>query len=131
MTDDTITTTPADVARAFIEAWGRQDLAAMRQWLADDMTFEGPTAQITGADAFLTAAAQFGQAVTGAEVLAVLGDDRQAIVMYDMRTGPFGTLRAADHLVVQDGKITADKLVFDTYAVRTAEAPPGATTSPG
>jgi len=27
--------------------------------------------------------------------------------MYDMTTGPFGTLRAAEHLEIRDGKIVA------------------------
>lgn len=113
--------TPAAVAEAFVEAWGRRDMDEVARWVADDMTFESPMTKLTGADAFLAAAGQFAQAVTKVDVLAVLGDDRNALVMYDMHTGPFGTLRAADHLVVEDGKIVADRLVFDTHAVRQAQ----------
>jgi hypothetical protein len=61
---------------------------------------------------------EFAQAVTGVSVLAVVGDDERAMVMYDMATGPFGTLRAVDHVVVRDGRIVSDTLVFDTYEVR-------------
>jgi hypothetical protein len=43
-------------------------------------------------------------------------------VVYDMRTAPFGTIRAVDHLVVRDGRIVSDNLVFDTYEVRKAKA---------
>ena len=57
-------------------------------------------------------------AATGVDTIAVFGDDDRAMVMYDMRTGPFGVLRAADYFEVRNGKITADKLVFDTYEVR-------------
>jgi hypothetical protein len=39
-----------------------------------------------------------------------------------MATGPFGTLRAVDPLVVRDGRIVSDTLVFDTYEVRMASA---------
>lgn len=110
--------TPAAVAQAFIEAWGRQDMEEVARLVADDMEFESPMVRHTGAEAFLAAAGEFNRAVTGVDIVAVLGDDRSALVMYDMHTVPFGTLRAADHLVVEDGKITADKLVFDTHAVR-------------
>jgi hypothetical protein len=41
--------------------------------------------------------------------------------MYDMKTGPSGTIRAADHFVIQDGKIESDQLVFDTYELRKFE----------
>jgi limonene-1,2-epoxide hydrolase len=114
--------TPAHVARAFIEAWGRRDMEAVARWVADDMDFESPMTKLTGAEPFLAAAGEFAQAVTAVEIVAVMGDERSALVMYDMRTVPFGTLRAADHLVVEDGKITSDKLVFDTHPVRQARA---------
>jgi hypothetical protein len=57
------------------------------------------------------------------QIHAVLGDDEKAMISYDMATGPFGTLRAVDHLVVRDGRIIADMLVFDTYEVRRAMEP--------
>lgn len=41
--------------------------------------------------------------------------------MYDLGTGPFGTVRAADTFVVRDGKIVSDGLVFDTYELRRFE----------
>jgi len=44
------------------------------------------------------------------------------MIMYEMVMGPFGTLRAAEHLVIRDGKITSDTLVFDTHEVRKAQA---------
>ena len=47
------------------------------------------------------------------------------MIMYDMTTGPVGTLRAAEYLVVRDGKITSDTLVFDTHEVRKAQRPSG------
>ncbi len=40
--------------------------------------------------------------------------------MYELATGPFGTLRGAEHLTVRDGKILTDTLTFDTYPIRHA-----------
>jgi hypothetical protein len=111
---------PAEVASTFVEAFGRGDMAAVADLLADDVAFESPRIALTGAEPVLAAMGEFVQVVMGVTVLAVVGDDERAMVMYDMETGPFGTIRAADHLVVRDGRIVADTLVFDTYEVRKA-----------
>lgn len=113
-------TAPVDIARAFVEAFGRRDIDAMARHVADDIAFESPRASAQGAEAFLEAAGQFAQLVDGVRIIAAFGDHERALIMYDMETGPFGTLRAADHLVVRDGRIHEDLLVFDTYEVRTA-----------
>jgi hypothetical protein len=112
--------TPAAVASAFVEAFGRGDMTAVAGLLADDVAFESPRVALTGAGPVLAAMGEFAQVVTGVSVLAVVGDEERAMVMYDMATGPFGTLRAVDNLVVRDGRIVSDTLVFDTYEVRKA-----------
>jgi hypothetical protein len=119
---------PVDVAVAFIEAWARSDMATVAAYVAEDITYEGPMAQATGAEAYLNAVSGFSELVTELKILAATGDDEQALIMYDMVTGPFGTLRAAEHLVISEGKVSASKLVFDTYGVRQvqpAQAPSG------
>jgi hypothetical protein len=108
------------VASAFVEAFGRRDMAAVAGYLADGVVFESPRTALTGAQPVLAAMAEFAQVVTGVSIVAVVGDDERAMIMYDMATGPFGTLRAVDHLVVEDGLIVSDTLVFDTYEVRKA-----------
>jgi SnoaL-like domain len=110
-----------DVAVAFTETWARHDMAAAAEYLADDVAFEGPLSRTSGAQAYLEALGRFAQTVIDVTVIAALGDDERAMIMYDMTTGPFGTLRAAEYLVVRDGKITSDMLVFDTHEVRKAQ----------
>jgi hypothetical protein len=39
-----------------------------------------------------------------------------------MKTGLFGTLRAADYFVIRGGKSESNMLVFDTHDVRKARA---------
>jgi hypothetical protein len=111
--------TPRDVAVSFIEAFGRGDRATLAGLLADDVTFESPRVRLAGAAAAVEAISGFADVVTGVTIHAALGDEEQAMISYDMAT-PFGTLRAVDHLVVRDGRITSDVLVFDTYEVRRA-----------
>ncbi|MFI6296010.1 nuclear transport factor 2 family protein [Nonomuraea sp. NPDC050790] len=112
--------TPAEIATLFVEAFARRDVDAMAGHLADDVVFESPRGTIEGAAPVLAAMGQFAEVVAGVQILSVLGDGEQAMIMYDMVTGPFGTLRAADHLVIRDGRIVSDRLVFDTYELRKA-----------
>lgn len=108
----------AGVATGYIEAFGRGDLAAIRGYLADDVVFESPRVAVRGADEVAAAVAEFAGVVTGVTIIAAVGDERQAMIIYDMATRPFGTIRAVDHLVVEDGQITSDTLVFDTSPLR-------------
>jgi hypothetical protein len=118
--------TPVDVAVAYIEAFGRRDMTTAARYIAEDIVSESPRHKLTGAESYLEDVGQFAQAVTGVNIIAVLGDDERAMIMYDMTTGPFGTLRAVDNFVIRDGKIKSNILVFDTYELRktmAAQAP--------
>lgn len=125
--------TPLAVAIAFTEAWTRHDMDTAADYLAADVIFDGPVAgHLTGAEAYMEGLTPFAQAVTDMRMIAALGDDEQALIMYEATTGPFGTLTCAEHLTIRDGKIQADRLTFDTYKLRTAaeQAPPAAPSEP-
>lgn len=111
--------TSVEIAEAFLEAFGRNDLTNAARYVADDITFESPRVSLTGADAYLAAVGEFAQAVTGVDIIAAFGDGDRAMVLYDMKTAPFGTIRAADYFVIRAGKIVKDILVFDTHPLRT------------
>ena len=112
---------PVDVAIAFTRAWTSHDMAAAAQYVADDVVFEGPMTQTTGAQAYIEALSRFAQAVTGLRMIAALGDDEGAMIMYEVETGQAGVLRAGEHFVVRDSRIHRDMLVFDTHKVRQAQ----------
>lgn len=113
--------TPVALTVAFTEAWSSGDLGAADTFIADDIVFESPMAQLSGKGPYLEAVGQFAQLVSEVTVLAVVGEGNETIIMYDMKTGPFGTLRAAEYFVFDGEKIKSDKLVFDTYEVRGAQ----------
>jgi hypothetical protein len=120
----------ATIARAFTHAWASQDMHAAADYLADDVTFDGPSGNSVGKQAYIEALAKFAQAVTGVTILAAFGDDSLALIMYDLATGPFGTLTSAELLTFREGKIAADKLTFDTFPIRGAGAGTGASGQP-
>ncbi|HEX5506320.1 MAG TPA: nuclear transport factor 2 family protein [Thermomicrobiales bacterium] len=112
--------TPAALARAFTAAWASHDLDAAAAYVADDVTFDGPMNHLRGKAAYLEALGGFAEVVTGVEIIAAIGDDTQALIMYDLATAPFGTLTSAELLTFRDGKIRADRLIFDTHLMRQA-----------
>jgi ketosteroid isomerase-like protein len=109
---------PTAIAAEYLRAFAAGDMDAVRAHLAEDVVFESPPVRLTGIDDVVAAIEQFAEAVEHLTIIAAHGDGQTALVMYDVRTGPFGILRAAERLVVRDGKIALDQLVFDTYAVR-------------
>lgn len=119
MTDSTA---PLSVAVRFIEAFGRRDLTALAECLADDVVFESPRVRLVGRDEVVAGIEEFAGLVETVRIEGGYGDAHGAVVVYEMITGPFGTIRAADHLAVVDGKITNDTLIFDTAALNPAPA---------
>lgn len=114
-----------DLAVRFIEAFGRGDRAQLRQLVTPDVVFASPRATVTGAEAVVTAIADFAEAVTDVSIETVLADADQAMVAYAMTVTGLGTLSVVDRLRLRDGRIAADTVVFDTHAVRRAEAAGG------
>lgn len=114
--------TPAAIARAFTEAWTGQDMAAAAGYVADDVVFDGPLGHVEGKNAYIESLKGLTRAmdVTGARIIAAFGDDNQALIMYELMTGQFGSLTCAKLFAVRDGKIQSDRLTFDSYEVRKA-----------
>ncbi|HLZ22039.1 MAG TPA: nuclear transport factor 2 family protein [Ktedonobacterales bacterium] len=115
--------TSVAVARAFTEAWTSHDLDTAGSYLTEDVVFDGPLGHVNGKKAYLESLNGLTQAlgVNGARVVAVFGDDTQALIMYELITGRFGVLTCAKLLSMRDGKIQSDRLTFDSYEIRKAQ----------
>jgi hypothetical protein len=111
---------PVEVAIAYTRAWTSHDMTTAASYVADDVVFEGPLSKASGHAAFMDGLTRFAQAVTGSEILGAVGDNERAMVMYELTTGPFGLIRAAEDFVMADGKISRNTLIFDTYELRSA-----------
>ena len=109
------------IARAHLEACTNHDLEAVRGNLADDVQFFSPAANLAGIDEYMDAPrglTQFAkQVVPGSlRVIAAMGDDRNALIMYEVRTegGPIGSKlfpSAQTWLLDESGKIKVERLV--------------------
>jgi hypothetical protein len=118
-----------DLARAHLEAWTNHDLDAARGNLAEDVQFYSPAANLAGIQEYMEGArglAQFAkQVVPGSlRVIAATGDDRNALIMYEVRTegGPFGPRlfpSAQTWMLDENGKIKVERIVSIVIPLKT------------
>jgi ketosteroid isomerase-like protein len=122
----TESTSPAlEVALAYFHAWTGHDLDRAMEYVADDMVCDAPAGRLEGAAAFRGFMGPFVQILTGSQLIAALGNDEQAVVVYDTETVPVKTAPAAECVTVREGKITYSRFIFDRApfdAARRAQA---------
>jgi len=113
------------LVHAYNDAWIRRDMATAASYVAEDVTFDGPIQHLRSREEFIQALARFAERVTGPmHVIAEFADDEHVLMLYDIPTAPFGRVRSCDYFVIKDGKIQANKLLFDASPFRQAQAAP-------
>jgi hypothetical protein len=117
------------VARAHLEAWTNHDFDAVRGNLAEDVQFYSPAANLVGVDEYMDAPrglTQFAkQVVPGSlRIFAAIGDERNALIMYEVSTASKVFPSAQTWLLDDNGKIKVERIV--SYA-----SPRGVWVSPG
>jgi hypothetical protein len=114
------------IARAHVQAWARKDYDTARSMLAPDVRVTAmttapypPPADLTGADEYMKGLVVFADPIVPGSVreLASAGDDRNALLMLDLRVagGPFGAGAPAPCsrlYLVEDGKIKTEQIIF-------------------
>lgn len=109
-----------DIARAFEAAWQARDFEKSRTHLADDLVYDDPFGRETKPEAVMGKYMGISQVVAGpANELAAFGDDRAAVIFYELPTSVFGTAVNANRYIVRDGKITEMTVVYDATAAKT------------
>ena len=110
------------VVRTYHDAWTGKDFARARACLAPALETEVPINAYESAEDFGAALTAFGRLVDRVDVLAELSAGDEAMLLYDMATEPFGTIRLAGHFTVRAGLIVRIRHVHDTVALRAAAA---------
>jgi hypothetical protein len=113
------------VARAHVAAWSTHDYTTARASLAADVTVASTTTQpimapvhLTGVDNYMEGLIHFAQTVVPgtAEVIAAVGDDRNALLMLtvqaDFGGGTMILPAARVYLLDDDSKIKSEQVIF-------------------
>ena len=103
------------VGTDFLNAWARSDVATFTSLLAPDLVFSSPRVRLDDRDAAVGAMAGFAEVVESVNIIAAAETaDAGVLVLYDMHTKPFGTIRALDFYRLKDGLIVELQVLFDT-----------------
>jgi SnoaL-like protein len=107
-------------ARGYHDAWtsGRPEDAG--RYLDENVAIEVPVNGYDGRDSFMRAVAGFGQLASAVTLLAELGSDDDAVLLYDMTVPQLGQLRVAEYFTVAHGRIVRLRQVHDTAGLRAA-----------
>lgn len=111
-----------EIATRYFDAWTSHDMDTAMALIADDIVCDAPAGRIEGADAFRAFLEPFTGILREATMLAAFGDEHAAVIVYDTATVPVASAPAAELLTVVEGRITADRFIFDRAPFDAARA---------
>jgi ketosteroid isomerase-like protein len=103
----------ARVAQTYFDSWRAHDFDTLRTILADDVTFQGPLAEVEGADAYRDSLARLGKITKDIVVRRVFVDGPDVLTWFDLHTEVAPPTPVANWCHVEDGKITRVQVTFD------------------
>ncbi len=107
------------IATAYLDAFTSRDFETVSRYLADGFTFDGPIAHYRSAAEFIAGTRSFVERLQPIwKKVAAFGDDREALLLYDLVLTSGATQRIADHYTVRAGKIQTETILWDTYGAR-------------
>ncbi len=116
-------------ARAYHDAWTAHRFERATALLSDSLRVEVPINTYPTKHSFTTALAGFGATVDQVDLLAAIGDDQEAMLLYDLHNARLGTMRVAEHFTVSAGQITRLRQIHDTAVIRQAGLRPATATA--
>ena len=107
--------TAGTVLKGFYDAIVAGDLIAARNFLADDMVYEGVFRTFTSADAYMVVFRSFLEFTTRLDVKVILSEGDQAAIFYEMETTKpvYAVTFVGELHQVRDGKIVFARAACD------------------
>jgi hypothetical protein len=109
----------AAVALAYLDAWCAGDFDRARGLLADDLAFVGPLSAASTAVELLALSEPLRPLLGGHRVVRHWSDGDDVCVVYDLLLAG-DEVRVTEWITVRDGRVAADRVVFDTAAFSAA-----------
>jgi limonene-1,2-epoxide hydrolase len=102
-----------EIARTYVKAIANKDVNTILSISTDDVVCTSPIGQTTGTERFRAFHEGFARMITNLTVLAVHGDDKQAVVVYDVQTHAVPHAVVAELIKVKDGKLASTDVIYD------------------
>jgi len=103
----------AELARTYVDAMASKDVETILAMAASDVVCTSPMGQLIGIERFRDFQEGFARMITHLTVLAVYGDDEQAVVVYDVETQPVAHAVTAELIQVKDGQLISTDVIYD------------------
>jgi hypothetical protein len=106
-------TTALQIARTYVNAMAKKNVEGILSISADDVICTSPIGQTMGIERFRDFQEGFARMITNLTVLAVYGEDEQAVVVYDVETQPVPHAIVAELVKVRNGKLASTHVIYD------------------
>ena len=103
----------ATVGQTYFTAWLGKDWDTLRSILADDVTFDGPLANLTDADTCVQGLKGLREIITDIEIKKVFVSGEDVLTWFNLHTSVADPAPTANWSHVENGKITAINVTFD------------------
>lgn len=101
------------IAKTYVEAIANRDIEKIMSVAADGIICKSPIGQTQGAERFRQFHDGFAKMIKKLTVIAALGNDKEAVVVYNAETHPVPSAITAEHLVIQNDKIASTEVIYD------------------
>lgn len=102
-----------EIARTYVEAIAERNVDTIISISAENVVCTSPIGRMTGIERFRAFHDGFARMITNLTVLAVYGDDEQAVVIYDVETYPVPHAVTAELIKIKDGKLASTDVIYD------------------
>lgn len=102
-----------EIVRTYVEAIANRDVDTILSISSEGVVCTSPMGQTTGLKRFHDFHDGFARMLTNLTVLAVYGDDEQAVVVYDVETFQVPHAIVAELIKVKDGKLASTDVIYD------------------
>lgn len=102
-----------EIARTYVKAIADKDVDTILSISTNDVVCTSPIGQTTGTESFRAFHEGFARMITNLTVLAVHGDDKQAVVVYDVETHAVAHAVVAELIKVKDGGLACTDVIYD------------------
>ena len=102
------------IAQTYVNAIANKDVDTIISISTDDVICSSPIGKQKGAETFRGFQDGFARMITNFTILAVYGDDDQAVVVYDVETYPVPHATVAELIKVRDGKLASTEVIYDS-----------------
>lgn len=112
--------TSLDIVQAYYRSWTSKNYDEAANLLDEEIQFEMPINTYENKNAFMQAVRFTGDNATNIQLLSELGNETEAILIYNFNFSAIGDMLIAEHFKVNNGKIVFLRHIHDTFQLRKA-----------